>query len=116
VSTITDGVTTITVPILDGFEGSAPARTLVRTSLSGEESVTLRPAGPRSGVLSCVMAAEDDALSLHAMARSASVLNLATSLPASVDMAFVMSGGDVSIALDAARAAWVVSIPFVEVS
>lgn len=114
-NTISDGVTTIDVPIVDGYQGSSEAKTLEHETLTGGMNYTLRPAAPQKGTLRCVLADDGDAASLYELARAGSPTLTFTSDRAGVGMDFVVAGGDVTRELDSATvAAWVIQIPYRE--
>ncbi|HTN57522.1 MAG TPA: hypothetical protein VL043_04590 [Protaetiibacter sp.] len=113
-STISDGVTTVLLDAVDGFEGSSEARTIAHTTFAGV-AFTLRPAAPEAGVLTCVVESDAAAAQLYEIARTGSVLTLATDR-AGVGMDFAVVEGEVTRALDDTRTVWVIEIPFQEVA
>lgn len=112
-STISDGVATVTVDAVDGYEGASETRTLAHDTLTGV-AFTLRPASPEAGTLTCVVESDAIATQLYDMARAGDLLTLATDR-AGIGMQFAVTGGDVGRALDDTRMVWLVTIPFQEV-
>lgn len=112
-STISDGVTIVTLDAVDGFAGSSEARTIAHATRTGV-AFTLRVAAPESGTLTCVVADDSDASSLYELARSEGLLTLVTDRPG-VGMQFAVVGGEITRELDETRTVWVLGIPFQEV-
>jgi hypothetical protein len=113
--TITDGVTTITIPTIDGYSAPTPTNNLVRAVIgTSEPSVSFRAASLRAGTLSCVFDDEGDAWDLYALLLAGVVLTLASTARPVVDMDFVATG-NVTPELDSTRAAWLVSFDWQEV-
>lgn len=112
-STISDGVVTVTVDAVDGYEGASETRTLAHSTLAGV-AFTVRPAAPESGTLTCVVESDAVAAQLYDMACAGELLTLATDRPG-IGMQFAVTGGKVGRALDDTRMVWLVTIPFQEV-
>lgn len=114
-TTITNGTDTLTPTLIDGWEATREARTIVHQILgSNEPAVTLRPQGLRAGTLEIVVGTDASlAASIEEMLCAGELLALAsTSQP--VGMSFVVSG-DVTTRLNATRKVWLISAEFQEV-
>lgn len=108
----------IVVPILvNGYEGKRQARTVVhRHANTDNVSVSLIPAGPRSGTLELLFEDATDAAATLALFGYASLFLLADDDLPEIDMMFAVTEGDLSANLDdETRSVWLVKVPFVEV-
>lgn len=116
-TTISDGTTTLTPILVDGYESKRESMTIVHTIIgSPEPAVTLRPASMRSGTLSVVVGASRSlALQFEAMLGAGRVCTIADTT-VDVAMSFVVVD-ELTVALDdTTRSVWVVSFDFQEVA
>lgn len=113
-TTISDGVTTVAPLVVDGYESTRAPRTIVHEVLNNPNpSVSLKPAGLRTGTLSAVFATRADAVECEAMLAAAAVLTLTSTVD--VGMTFVVHE-DITVTLDdSTRAVWLVSFGYQEV-
>lgn len=116
-STISDGVDTVTPILIDGYEATRESRNVVHVIIgTPEPAVTLRPAGPRRGTLTALFATRADALAAEAILAADDVLTFADPDVPSLSMTFVVDG-DVTVGLDdETRALWTVAFSFLEVT
>lgn len=117
-TTIIHGTGSITPEVVNGFEASREARSIVHTILGRPDpDVTFRPAGLRSGTLSLVFADGATAASAEAALTVPQVLTLTDPDVPKVGMSFVVAGGGVRTVLDdETRTVWIVEVPFQEVT
>ena len=114
-TTISDGVTSVTPTLVDGYSASRAARNVLHTALDGTEDVSLMPTAPRSGVLRAVFSDEADAWSLVGMLSEPGVFTVASAL-AVIDMSFT-TDGEIAVGLDdETRSVWIVEFGFREMS
>ena len=104
--------------IIDGYQVTRDAHTIVHTVLGRvSPDVTLRDAGTRRGELSLVFEVEGVAHAAVGVLSSPQVLTLVTPDRPTLGMQFVVADGSLSVELDdETRDAWVVRVPFVEVT
>lgn len=116
-TTITHSAGVIVPDVVDGYEASREARTIVHDIINrSNPDVTLRAPGLRRGNLSCVFAVEASAQAAYAVLGVPQVLTLVDVDRTSIGMSFVVAGGDLTIGLDdETRDVWIVAVPFVEV-
>ncbi|NYF29232.1 MULTISPECIES: hypothetical protein [unclassified Microbacterium] len=116
-TTITHASGTIVPTVVDGYEASSEARSIVHTVMGRTDpDITLRPAGMRTGTLSLVFATRAAAWAAFAILRVPQVLTLTDPDVPEVGMSFVVAGGSISMGLDdETRSVWTVSVPFHEV-
>lgn len=117
-TTITHASGSIVPTIVDGYEASREARTVVHSVLNrSAPDITFRAAGMRRGTLSCVFADQLEAVSAFGVLSIPQTFTLSDDDVPSVGMSFVVAEGDLTIALDdETREVWVVTVPFVEVA
>ncbi len=115
-TTISNGDDTLTPALVNGWEATREARTIVHDILgTNEPAVTLRPHKLRSGTLEIVVGTDAVlAAALDGMLSAGDVLTLA-STEQPVGMAFVASG-DVKLSLDDTRMVWLIEVDFQEVA
>jgi hypothetical protein len=114
VTTISDGVASVVPTLIDGYEAARESRNVLHVALDGTEDVSLAAASPRAGSLRAVFGVKADAWMLLGMLGAPGVFTLASEV-GEVDMSFTFEG-DVSIALDDTRSAWIVEFGFRELS
>lgn len=104
--------------VVNGFEASRSARSLVHTILGRPDpDITFRPAGLRKGTLSLVFANGAAAASAEAALVVPRVFTLVDADVPNVGMSFVVAEGDVESALDLdTQTVWIVRVPFHEVT
>lgn len=111
-------VSTVTPLLVDGYEATRDARTVVH-EVAGKTfpDVTLRPAGSRRGRLRMLFATEADATAAYAALSAPRVFMLTEADLPGIEMRFVIAAGEMLIGLDdEGRRRWWVEVPFVEVS
>lgn len=115
---ITHSAGVITPEVVDGYEATSEARTIVHTILGREDpDITLRPPGLRTGALTLVFATGAAAASAEAVLRFPQVLELSDTDAPNVAMSFVVATGDIAPKLDPeTRRVWTLTVPFQEVS
>lgn len=115
---ITHSTGMITPEVIDGFQSSREARSIVHTILGRPDpDITYRPASLRKGTLTLVFATGAAAIAAEAVLVLPEVFTLSDTDVAQVAMSFVVADGDVVTALDkSTRRAWTVTIPFQEVT
>lgn len=112
-------VTGVVVPeVVNGFEGTREARTIVHAILGRPDpDVTFRPAGLRTGTLRLVFATGAAAAAAEAALTVPQVLTLIDNEVPEVGMSFVVAEGDIVTTLDTTtRVVWIVALPFREVT
>jgi len=117
-TTLTNGTATITPTLVDGYSAGQEARTIAHPIISrpGPDDVTLRPAGPRTGVLRLLFTTEADAEAARALHAVPYVWTLNDDDRTSIGMDYVVEGGTLGTALeDETRDLWLIDIPFREV-
>jgi hypothetical protein len=116
-TTISNSSDTLTPELVDGWEATRAARTVVHEILgSNEGAVTLRPHALRSGTLAIVVGTDAAlAVALEGMLTAGDVLTLASSEQPTIAMSFVVHG-DVSSRLDDTRKVWLIDAEFQEVA
>lgn len=115
-TTISNGTDTLTPDLVNGWEATREARTIVHDILgSSEGAVTLRPHKLRAGTLAIVVGT-DAALAgdLEVMLCAGEVLTLESSDKPTIGMSFAVHG-DVTSRLDATRKVWLIDADFQEV-
>lgn len=117
-TTITYTGGTITPAVVNGFDSSRPARTVVHTILGRPDpDITFRPAGLQKGVLTLVFATGAQARSAESALTVPRIFTLSDIDVPEVAMQFVVADGDVSIRLDLeTQSVWIVEVPFQEVN
>ncbi|WP_067200121.1 hypothetical protein [Microbacterium sp. XT11] len=109
---------TITPAVVEGFEASRPARTIVHTILGRPDpDITFRPAGLQRGTLTLVFPNGAQARAAEAALVVPRVFTLTDIDVPEVAMQFVVADGDVTTRLDLeTQQAWIVQVPFQEVA
>lgn len=117
-TTITHSAGVVTPRLIDGYQARRETRTVVHDVLDRTApDVTLRAPGPRVGSLRCLFPVQADAIAAFDVLGRREVFVLADADVPTVDMSFVVSGGDLGIELDdETRDLWWLVVPFVEVS
>lgn len=115
-NTISDGVTTVTPTVIDGYRATTQSNNIVRQVIGASEpAVSFRTAGLRSGAMVCVFSDSDDAHDLFALLLEGSALTLSSSDRPEISMDFV-SVEAIDIALDdLTRSVWLVTFDWQEV-
>lgn len=115
-TTLSNGTDTITPILVNGYDTSREARTIVHDILGREDpDVTLRPAGTRRGTLELVFDDEASAAAAVTAHAAAGVWTLTEVDVPTIAMQYVVVDGDLGRRLDETRAAWLVTIPYREV-
>lgn len=118
-TTITHSTGVITPTIVDGYSAARTPRTILHPILGrADDDVTFRPAALRKGSLTLVFALEADARNAADILAIPQLLTLSDP-DIDIAMSFVLSedAGDLEISLDdETRDAWVLTVPFREVS
>jgi hypothetical protein len=110
------GVDTVVPVSLHEYDvDSEPGTVVHRMPGTDAVSVVLDVAGPRQGTLGLVFGSATDAAAAVAFFRSKALFTLVDTEVPSIGMDFAVSGGRVRSRADDTRAAWVVSVPFMEV-
>lgn len=100
-----------------GYEAARESRNQTRDLLDGGIAVVLNKPRPRSGTLRLLYAEEAQAFAAMDIHAQETTFTLETDDRVSVGMTYVLGEGDVTIALDdETRDAWVVSVPFQEIT
>lgn len=109
---------TITPEVVNGFEASRAARTIVHTILGrSDPDITYRPAGLRKGELSLVFGTGAEAAAAEAILVTPQIFTLSDPDVPEVAMSFVVADGDITRALDLeTQSVWIVGVPFQEVA
>jgi hypothetical protein len=107
---------TPTLALIDTASMSSTPRTVVHDILDGPPVHTLRPAAPLSGTLQLAFYTEQAATDAMLAHRTASLFTVTSTDNALLNFNYVVTGGDIRIALDPQTASgWVLSVPFQEV-
>lgn len=116
-TTISDGTTTITPLLVQGYEAATSSRNVVHQILGrADDDVSLMPDSLRSGTLRLLFADAESAWAAHALHTQAAVLTLADSDVSQVGMRYVRQG-EMTLALDPqTRIRWELSVGFKEVA
>jgi len=116
-TTITHASGTIVPAVVDGYEASIEARSIVHVILGrADPDITMRPAGLRTGTLSLVFDSRAEAWAAVAALSIPQVLTLTDADVPEVGMSFVVAGGALEPRLDdETRSVWTVAVPFQEV-
>jgi hypothetical protein len=115
-TTLSDGTTTLTPALVDGYDAAQDTRTIVHELIGGGVEYTLRAAGTRAGTLTLVFPVELDAETARAALAQPAVWTLTDPDRSTVGMRFVVAGGQLGVRLDeTTRDVWLVTVPFREV-
>lgn len=116
-STLTSGAVIIAPDIIDGYESTREAQSIVTRIIGrSDPDVTARPAASRTGTLSLVFGDEADAHAAELAMAGVEVWTFADPERPTLAMTFVVANGGVGRALESeTRNGWLVSVPFVEV-
>lgn len=116
-STISDGITTVTPDLILDYAYSRAARTLVHQPIAGTAlDVTLRPLALRTGTLNCWCQTRDLAYDVEAVHAGPAVLTLdADDDEPFASMRYVPTGGQLTVTWDATYDKWLVAVPYQEV-
>jgi hypothetical protein len=107
----------ITPEVIEGFEASREARSIVHHVLGrSDPDITLRPAGMRTGTLTLVFADGAAAAAAEAALRVPQVLTLADPEVPEVAMPFVVTDGEIVQRINESRKSWTLELPFQEVT
>jgi hypothetical protein len=117
VTTLSDGTTTVTPILVDGYTSTRESGNVVHTIISSvSPEVTLRAARLRTGTLRLLFATQAEALVGEALHALPVVLVLADPDVSGINMSYV-AHGNIEVSLDdATRTAWIVSVDFQEVT
>ena len=117
-TTITHDAGVITPQLVDGYQASSEARTIVHPILNrSSPDITFRAAGLRTGTFRCLFRLEVDAVDAFAVFRTPQVLTITDDARTGIGMSFVVADGDISVELDdKTRDLWWVEVPFQEVT
>lgn len=115
-TTISDGTSTLTAAVMDGYTATRRGRNVVHAILgSNAPAVSLRDAALRTGSHRLVFASQSVAEAACAMLGSGVEVTIDDTGQPAVNMTFVVpSDGDISIELDATRKAWIVKFDYQE--
>lgn len=119
---ITDGETTITPTVVDGYQADRDARSIVHEILGRSAAdVTARPASLRTGTLRLGFVgstAEEDSKEAEDLHATGALLVFSSSELPTIDMSYVVPlGGRITRELEnTTRAAWMLTVTFQEVS
>ncbi len=116
-TTITHSAGAITPSVMDGYQASRAARTVVHQILNrSAPDVTFRAPGLRTGTFTLVFGAQSDAIDAYGVLSIGQVFTLTDPDVTAVGMEFVVADGDLVIRLDTeTRSVWVIEVPFHEV-
>lgn len=117
-TTITNGTDVISPDLVLGYKSSRTARTVIHDILDrSDPDVSLRAAASRSGTLELLFADETAATNAETLHTGISVWSILDPDRASVAMSYVVADGDIERELDdETRNAWVVRVPYREVT
>lgn len=117
-TTITHSAGTILPIAVEGYRAARPIRNLVHDALNrSSPDITYRPAGLRSGTFNLVFDSEASALNAFAVLAVPQAFTITNVDLASLNMRFVVAGGDLDIEQDRSVAGpWRVAVPFQEVT
>lgn len=115
-TSISDGTTTLTPTLIDGYRSVRRAGNIVHPIIANAwPAVTLRPAKPRTGTLSMLVMSLSDALAMDALHSTESTLTLVDGDLPGLNMTYVASG-DITVELDdRTRLRWWVRVDFQEI-
>lgn len=115
--TISDGVTTVTPDLTDGWNDTLTSRNVIHEVLgTAEVSVSLRPTAARSGTAKLTfLTSEADARAAQTLLGTAAVLTYATTDRSTLGMDFVLAGAATVELDDDSRDAWIVTFDFQEI-
>jgi len=117
-TTITHSTGAIIPTLVDGYEASIEARSIVHRILGRTDpDITARPAGLRSGTLSLVFASRAEAWAAVTVLREPQSLTLTDADVPEVGMSFVVANGALVPRLDdETRSVWILTVPFEEIA
>jgi hypothetical protein len=116
-TTLSDGVTTVTPILVDGYTSTRESGNVVHTIIaSASPEVTLRAARLRTGTLVLLFATQAEALAAEALHALPVVLTLADPDVSGINMSYVAHGTIVVELDDQTRELWTVSVDFQEVT
>lgn len=115
--TITDGTTTITPHLIDGYRSERAAGNIIHQAADNpaEVDVTLRPAGLRTGTLRLLFLTLTEALAAEAVHAAAGELQLGSTDHPGLNMSYVANGAITVELDDETRNLWLVEVDFQEV-
>jgi hypothetical protein len=117
VTDISDGSTTITPAVVDGYKASRPGRNVTHIILNREDDdVSLMPAGLREGKLTAVFQSRSDAFTLVGMLAAVGSFTILDDTVTDVGMTFVLEGQATIELDDKTRNTWLVEFGFKEVA
>ncbi len=117
-TSISDGTTTVTPLLIDGYESTRNSRNVTHEILgSNVPAFSLRPARLRSGRLTALLEDRAAAVALESLLAGAHLFTF-TDTDTTLSMTFGLDGdGDITTALDrTTRLRWTVAWDFVEVT
>lgn len=115
-STISNGTTTVTPILIEGYESVRASRNITHSILSTNvPAFSLRPAALRTGKLKALVATRANAVTLETVLSGADLLTFADS-DIAVSMSFVVTG-NITVSLDDnTRREWWVEFDYSEVT
>lgn len=116
-TTITHSTGTIVPAVVNGYEASREAKTIVHGVLNrSNPDVTFRAPGLRVGQLRCIIATQADAITAFGILSLPQVFAITDPDTPAIGMSFVVAGGDLTIELDdETQSVWIITVPFAEV-
>lgn len=102
--------------VVDGYQATRESQNIVHDLISGGIAVTLIQPRPRSGTLRLIFGVEADAWGCYTMHSAETTFELSRDGLDRINMTYVLAPGNLDIELDATRKAWIVSVPFQEVT
>jgi len=114
-STISNGITTVTPILIEGYTAERATRNITHQILgSNERAVSLRPAEFRTGSIKALFETQAAAILLEQLLAAAQLLTYADSVLPATNMTFI-SGNFKTEIDDSTLAVWWVEFDFVEV-
>lgn len=115
-TTISNGTTTLTPTIVDGWESVQATRNVIHDILGNTSpDVTLRPARMRTGTLKTVWETKAQAEAARQLHLTATVFTLTSDVITYITMQYVVAGAVTTTLFDDTRNAWTVDIEYQEV-
>ena len=113
-SSLSNGVDTITPDLILGFESSNDSGTVVHRKLDGTVDVSIAADSPRDGDLRLFFAAEADAKAARELLIQPTVWTLTAEIDTADGMTFVRQGTMSAVQQDA-RLRWVLTVGYQEI-
>lgn len=107
----------VTTPVqVNGYQSTSSARTTAhQVANTSQVVVAVRPAGPRQGSFELLYDDVADAMTAEALFREGGLYDFADDDVPDVGMTFAPAEGQIEVAQDDTRQAWLVTVPYVEV-